>query len=107
MQRPRVRFTILGMMVAVMITALVITWFRPITQTEAMRIAEDRFIQVPGARPWAGRHRVHAWSTGSNKGNVWIVDFTDAGDGSPLSQIVVTSGGEIIAIGVTPGTFSK
>jgi len=106
MRLPRVRFTVLSMMVAVMISALVVNWFRPVTQTEAEKIAEARLLKISGASRWVGRYRVHALSAGSkHEGDMWIVDFTESGDGTFLAQIIVASKGKIHAIGLDPGRF--
>ncbi len=106
MRLPRVRFSILSMMVVVMISALVVNRLRPVTQSEAEKIAEGRFVKVPGASRWVGSHKVHAWSIGTKQeGDVWVVDFTEAGDGTHLAQINVTSKGKVHAIGLAPGKF--
>jgi hypothetical protein len=94
------------MMMAVMISALVVNWFRPVAQAEAEKIAERRFLKVPVASQWVGRYRVHSWSAGTkNCGGVWIVHFTESGDGTHLPNMTVTSKGEIHALGVTSGKF--
>ncbi len=101
MQLPRVRFTVRSMMVAVMMCALVVYWFRPVTQTQAEKIAQRRFLKVPGASRWVGCYGVHAW----NNGDVWIVYFTESGDRTHLAQLIVTSKGEIHALGIAAGKF--
>ena len=57
----RPRFTILTLMVVVVISAIVMSWFRPISRAEAEKIAEARFLKIPGSSRWIGRYRVHAY----------------------------------------------
>jgi hypothetical protein len=94
-------------MVAVMISALVLNWYRPVTQIEAEQIAEQRFRKIPGASQRVGRYTVHAWSVGTkHEGDAWCVDFKDSGDGTLLVQMFVTSTGKTRAIGIVPGKFN-
>ena len=91
------------MMLAVLISALVVNWLRPVTRTKA----EKRFLTVPGATRWVGRHEVHARSAGSMyEGDVWIVDFTESGNSSHRAQMIVSPKGKTHAIGLAPGKFN-
>jgi hypothetical protein len=106
MKMPRVRFKILTLMLVVLVTAAAVSWLRPVTQYEAQRIAIERFLQVPGATRWAARFKAHAWFAGPrDDGAIWIVDFQEAKDGTHLAQMVVTSRGNIHALGLAPGKF--
>ena len=108
MKHLRVRLTVLSMMGVVAVSAIVMYWFRPLTQGEAERIAEARFLKVPGASRWVGRYRAHAWPAGSKQdGDGWFVDFTETKDGSHLAQMFVTPEGRTRGIGVAPGKFDR
>src|SRR3954464_14138052 len=99
MRLSRVRFTVLTMMMAVVISALLINWFRPVSQTEAVKIAERRFLKTPGASRWVGRYKLHVWSAGTKRhGDAWIVDFNESGDGTHLANMAVDSTGKVHAI---------
>jgi hypothetical protein len=106
MKLPRVRLTVLTLMVVVVVAALLMSWFRPLTPADAVRLAEARFQKIPGAVRWAGRYRVHAWPAGSkNRGEGWFVDFKASEDGSHLSQMWVSSKGTIHGIGLASEKF--
>jgi hypothetical protein len=103
---PRVRFTILMLMALVAISAIVINWLRPVTRTEAEKLAEARFLKVPGASRWVGRYTVNAWPCGSKKdGDGWLVDLKEKGDGSLISQMFVTPKGRIRGLGLAVDKF--
>ncbi|WP_406698447.1 hypothetical protein V5E97_06200 [Singulisphaera sp. Ch08] len=58
MRRLRPRFTIPTLMIVVAISAIVMNWFRPISRTEAEKIAEAKFLKIPHASRWVGRYGV-------------------------------------------------
>ena len=74
----RPRFTILTLMVVVAISAIVMSWFRPISRAEAEKIAEARFLKIPGASRWIGRYRVHASPGFSERVNGGWKRYADA-----------------------------
>jgi hypothetical protein len=79
---------------------------RPVSQIEAVKIAEKRFLKIPGALRWVGRYKIHVWSAGTKRhGDVWIVDFNESGDGTQLANMAVDSRGRVHAIGVVPDKF--
>lgn len=65
MRHLRPRFAILTIMVVVAISAIVMTLIRPISRTEAEKIAEAKFLKIPGAGRWIGRYRVDAGPGGT------------------------------------------
>jgi hypothetical protein len=106
MRLPRVRFTVLILMVVVAVAALLMSWLRPLTPADAERLAEARFRKIPGAARWAGRYRVHAWPASSkNRGEGWFVNVKASEDGSHLVQMWVSSNGTIHGIGVDSERF--
>ena len=80
----RLRFTILTLMVVVAISAIVMSWFRPISRAEAEKIAEVKFLKIPHASRWIGRYRVDA-SLGESEryADGWAVVLLDPKDGIP------------------------
>ena len=102
----RPRFTILTLMVVVAITAILMSWLRPISRAEAEKIAEVRFLEIPGASRWIGRHRVHAFPGGAKRyADGWIVDVSDPRDGLPLATYFLTPRGKLRAADFAPGKF--
>ncbi len=102
----RPRFTILTLMVVVAISAIVMSWFRPISRAEAENVAEARFLKIPGASRWIGRHRVHAFPGGSKRyADGWTVVLSDPRDGFPLAQYFLTPRGKLRAADFAPGRF--
>jgi len=102
----RPRFTILTLMVVVAISAIVMSWFRPISLAEAEKIAEARFLKIPGASRWIGRYRVNAFSGGSKRyADGWTVVLSDPRDGFPLAQYFLTPKGKLRAADFAPGRF--
>jgi hypothetical protein len=93
-------------MVVVAISAIVMSWLRPMGPAEAEKVAEARFLKVPGVNQWGGRYRVHAWPAGSKQdGDGWFVDFTESEGGSLLAQMFVTSKGKTRGVGLAHGKF--
>jgi|SRR5271157_4420402 len=110
----RPRFTILTLMVVVAISAIVMSWFRPISRAEAEKIAEAKFLKIPGASRWIGRHRVHAGPGGTfdsdqpkRYSDGWTVVLSDPRDGIPLMQMFLTPKGKTRAIDFAPGKFNE
>ena len=95
----RKQLTIGGMMIFVAIAAVLINGLRPITRSEAARIADARFREMPEAAAWAGRYQVNAWPAGSREGDFWFVDFEQT-DGGHLAQVAVMSSGKVRSVGV-------
>jgi hypothetical protein len=94
MRLRRPRFTILTLMVVVAISAIVMSWFRPISRAEAEKIAEARFLKIPGASRWIGRYRVHAGPAGTfdydqkRYADGWVVVVSDPRDGVPIMAAI-------------------
>jgi hypothetical protein len=108
----RPRFTILTLMVVVAISAIVMSWFRPISRAEAEKIAEARFMQIPGSSRWIGRYRVNAGPGGTldtdqpkRYADGWTVVLSDPRDGFPLAQYFLTPRGKLRAADFAPGRF--
>ncbi|MEW4571527.1 hypothetical protein AB1L88_26950, partial [Tautonia sp. JC769] len=91
----RKQLTIGGLMVVVAVIACLVNWFRPITQTEAARIAERRFLTLPGATRWEGRYRVQPRDLGD-----WSVLILDSGTDEMLAVVWVDRGGDVKSVGV-------
>jgi hypothetical protein len=104
----RPRFTILTLTVVVAISAIVMSWFRPISRAEAEKIAEAKFLKIPRASRWIGRYRVHA-SLGESEryANGWSVVLSDPKDGIPLMQMFLAPKGKMRAIDFVPGKFNE
>jgi hypothetical protein len=106
----RPRFTILTLMVVVAISAIVMSWFRPISRTEATKTAEARFLKIPGASRWIGRYGVHADPVGASDqpkryADGWSVVVSDLRDGIPLARYFLTPQGKLRAADFVPGRF--
>ena len=104
------RFKILTLMVVVAISAIVMSWFRPISPAEAQKIAEARFLKIPGASRWIGRYGVHAgpvWASDQPKryADGWTVVVSDSRDGVPLARYFLTPQGKLRAADFAPGRF--
>jgi hypothetical protein len=103
---PRVRFTVRRMMVAVAIAALVANRLRPIGRGEAARIAEARFLAIPGSARWDGRYEVRVYPDDSGRsGTGWVVAVVDPRDGVPLTDASVSPRGVVSGEGFAPGKF--
>jgi hypothetical protein len=115
MRLRRPRFSILTLMVVVAISAIVVSGFRPISQADAEKIAEARFLTVGGADRWIGHYRVDASPGFSERINGvwtrypdgWSVIVSDALDGSLLAQYYLTEKGKLRAADFAPGNFNK
>jgi hypothetical protein len=106
MRLRRPRFTILTLMVVVAIPAIVMSWLRPISRAEAEKIAEARFLKIPGASRWIGRHRVHAFPGGLKRyADGWTVDVSDPRDGYLIATYFLTPRGKLRAADFAPGRF--
>jgi hypothetical protein len=110
----RPRFTILTLLVVVAISAIGIDWFRPINSAEAERIAEAKFLSIPGASRWVGRYRVQAGYAGTfntdqpkRYGDGWTVVVSDPKDGFPIMQMFLTCKGKTRAVDFAPGKFNE
>jgi ankyrin repeat protein len=104
------RFKILTLMVVVAISAIVMSWFRPISPAEAQKIAEARFLKIPGASRWIGRYGVHAgpvWASDQPKryADGWTIVVSDSRDGFPLARYFLTPQGKLRAADFAPGRF--
>jgi hypothetical protein len=101
------------MMVVVAISAIGINWFRPISPAEAERIAEAKFLSIPGASRWVGHYRVQAgyagtFDTDQPKRYVdgWTVVVSDPKDDFPVMQMFLTPKGRTRAVDFAPGKFN-
>ena len=110
----RARFTILALMVVVAISAILISWVRPISRIEAEKIAEAKFLKIPGANRWIGRYRVHADPGGTfdsdqpkRYADDWTVVFSNHRDGTFLAQYLLTPKGKLRAADFAPGNFNE
>jgi hypothetical protein len=106
----RPRFKILTLMVVVAISAIAMSWYRPISPAEAQKIAEARFLKIPGASRWIGRYGVHAgpgWASDQPKryADGWTVVVSDSRDGFPLARYFLTPQGKLRAADFAPGKF--
>jgi hypothetical protein len=104
----------LTLMVVVATSAIGINWFRPISPAEAERIAEAKFLSIPGAGRWAGRYRVRAGDAGvfdtdqpKRYGDGWTVVVLDRKDGLPVMQMFLTPKGKTRAVDFAPGRFNE
>ncbi len=102
----RPRFTILTLMIVVAISAIVMSWFRPISQAEAEKIAQAGFVKIPGASRWTGRYRVHAFPGRAKRyADGWTIVFSDPRDEFPLARYFLTPNGKVRAVDFAPGRF--
>src|SRR5262245_41466451 len=106
----RPRFTILTLMVVVAISAIVMSWLRAISPAEAQKIAEARFLKIPGASRWIGRYGVHAGPVGASDqpkryADGWSVVVSDLRDGFPLARYFLTPQGKLRTADFAPGRF--
>jgi hypothetical protein len=97
-------------MVVVSISAIVMSWFRPISPAEAQKIAEARFLKIPGATRWIGRYGIQAGPVGASDqpkryADGWSVVVSDLRDGFPLARYFLTPQGKLRATDFAPGRF--
>jgi hypothetical protein len=94
------------------ISAIVMNWFRPVSQAEAEKIAEAEFLKIPGAGRWSGRYRINAGPGGTidydqpkRYADGWVVVVSDARSGFPIMAMFLTPNGRERAIDFAPGMF--
>jgi hypothetical protein len=99
-------------MVVVAISAIAMSWFRPITRAEAEKIAEARFLKIRGAGRWVGRYRVQAFPGGTldpdpagRSAGGWSVVVSDPRDGVPFGQYFLSPTGKLRTSTFAPGKF--
>ena len=85
------QLTIGGMLVGIALLALLVNWLRPISETEAARIAERRFRAIPGASEWTGRYQARP-----RRGDqYWFVNIVELGTDKPLVQVSLDRRGKL------------
>lgn len=87
----RRQLTIGGMLVAIALLASLINWLRPISETEAARIAERRFRAIPGASEWSGRYQARP----RFGDQYWFVNIVDLGTDEPIAQVSLDRRGHL------------
>jgi hypothetical protein len=97
-------------MVVVAISAIVMSWFRPISPAEAQEIAVARFLKLPGSSRWIGRYGVHtapvrASDQPKRYADGWSIVLSDLRDGFPLARFFLTPQGKLRAADFAPGRF--
>jgi hypothetical protein len=104
----------LTLLVIVALSALGINWFRPISPAEAERIAEAKFLSIPGASRWIGRYKVQARSAGifdtdqpKRYGDGLTVVVSGSKDAIHLMQMFLTPRGKMRAVDFAPGNFNE
>ncbi|MFO0957300.1 MAG: hypothetical protein U0800_07500 [Isosphaeraceae bacterium] len=102
------RLTIGALMAAVALAAIAFNLLRPVTQSEAARIADRRFRALPGSGAWAGRYEARPrFTDGGNGRHYWIVNFVDLASNEPLAQVSLDPRGRLEATVVAfPGAPS-
>jgi hypothetical protein len=106
MRLPRLRFTVMSMMIAVASFALLANRLRSISQGEAVEVATRRFRQIQGASAW-DEVKVHSSyvSDGGDGKSYWIVEFRDPADDKGVAQVWMDPKGKILAtLVVLPGS---
>lgn len=115
MKFPRLRFTILMILAVVAFSALAINWYRPISQGEAEKNAEAKFLEIPGSNRWDGSYKVQARSAGffevdrsQRYVNGWTVVVSGKGDDELyLMTMFLKPKGKMRAVDFAFGIFSK
>jgi hypothetical protein len=80
-----------GVLVGIALLALLMNWLRPISETEAARIAERRFRSIPGASEWIGRFQARP-----RRGDeYWFVNIVELGTDKPLVQVSLDRRGHL------------
>ncbi|WP_406694531.1 hypothetical protein V5E97_26010 [Singulisphaera sp. Ch08] len=100
--RPRWRITLGGLLVVIALLAGLFNWLRPISQSEATRIAIGQFQQIPGAASWTSYRTDCSLMDGGAGKNYWVVNFRKPADNGPIAQVSMDPSGNPISILVTP-----
>jgi hypothetical protein len=96
MRMPRLRFTLIAMMIAVAAVALLIGWLRPISEREAVEFATQRLLQIPGASEWA-EQGIDTHCVRDHEGTVyWCVTFAvSIGTGAEYVVVLLDRKGNV------------
>ena len=82
----RKRVSLAGLLLIVALLACLFNWLRPISRSEAIRIATNQFQQMPGSEPWANS-KARAFPSQGSDGLIWVVDFDDSATGRTVAQV--------------------
>ncbi|MDX2036298.1 MAG: hypothetical protein SFX72_06575 [Isosphaeraceae bacterium] len=99
----RRQFTIGGLLIAIAAVALLIDRLRPISDLEAVQIAEQRFMEIPGASAWSGRIQ----SRPRRGDESWFVNIVDTARNETIAQVSLDDrGGLQASVVALPGQAS-
>jgi len=102
----RWRFSLTGSLTAVAVLAVVFAMTRPFTEAEVIRIADRKFLKIPGAAAWDGCPRRAVRLRAG-----WCVEYIDPERDGPFAQMMVDEQGNAndggVVLATTPALLQQ